>query len=296
MIEQIEDIDVQDVVYLKHDDVELLARVYTPAGEGPFPAVIELHGGAWSKFDRTRGKAVHETLARSGLVVVSLDFRQGAQGAYPKSPSDINYGIRWLKANAARFNVDAERIGLSGNSSGGHLGMLVAMRPHDAQYASIPLPPGSPDVDATVSCISMLWPVINPYGRYHYAKRLLAEGNAPDWAAEVIGLHDAYWNTEANMKEGSPTLILERGEAVNLPRALWVLATDDDVHNYHDIESEVPGTEADRFMQRYREAGGEIELAVYEAPMMFTTMHPTLPASVAAMQRVVDFAHQNLSK
>lgn len=290
----VEDIAVQDVVYLEHPDIQLQARIYTPHGPGPFAAVVELHGGAWSKFDRTRGEAVHVALARSGFVVMALDFRQGKHGAYPKSPADINYGIRWLKANADRFKVDADRIGLSGNSSGGHLGMLVAMRPDDPRYASIPLPPGSPEVDARVKCISMLWPVINPWGRYRHAKRLLAAGNPPDWAQEVIGLHDNYWQTEDNMSEGSPTLILERRQQVELPPALWVMATQDEVHNYHDPESEVPGSEADRFIHRYQEAGGSIELAVYDAPMMFTTMHPTLPASVAAMEKVVEFAHRYL--
>lgn len=294
MTSVVEDIAVQDVVYLEHDDTKLLARIYTPQGTGPFPAVVELHGGAWSKFDRTRGEAVHLALANAGFVVVSLDFRQARQGAYPKSPADINYGIRWLKANAVKFNVDAYRIGLSGNSSGGHLGMLVAMRPDDPRYASILLPPGSPDVDASVKCISMLWPVINPYGRYQHAKRLVTAGNPPDWAPEVIGLHDNYWQTEDNMSEGSPTLILERGEKAALPPALWVMATQDEVHNYHDPESEVPGSEADRFIHRYNEAGGAIELAVYDAPMMFTTMHPTLPASVSAMQKVVEFAQRHL--
>ena len=296
MAEQSNDIDVQDVVYLKHGNEELLARVYTPKGkgDGPFGAVIELHGGAWSKFDRTRGKSVHEALARAGLVVVAIDFRQGADGAYPKSPSDINYAIRWLKVNAARFKVDPNRIGISGNSSGGHLGMLVCMRPEEPRYNSIALPSGSPPVDSSVKCISMLWPVINPYGRYRHAKRLVAKGDAPDWAHEVIPLHDMYWKTEEAMKEGSPTLILERHEKVNLPPALWVRASDDLVHDYHDEESDIPGTEADRFIQRYREAGGEIKLSTYEAPMMFTTMHPTMPASIAAMQEVVDFAKKHL--
>jgi acetyl esterase/lipase len=96
------------------------------------------------------------------------------------------------------------------------------------------------------------------------------------------------------MSEGSPTLILERGEKAALPPALWVMATQDEVHNYHDPESEVPGSEADRFIHRYKEAGGAIELAVYDAPMMFTTMHPTLPASVSAMQKVVEFAQRHL--
>lgn len=286
--------DVQDVEYLVHGDQPLLARVYTPRGEGPFPAVIELHGGAWSQFDRTRGKAVHEALAASGLVVVALDFRQGSEGAYPQSPTDINYGIRWLKANAKRFKVNPERVGLSGNSSGAHLGMLVAMRPFDERYASIALPAGSPEVDARVRFVSMLWPVINPYGRYRYAKRLLASDTTLDWPARIIKHHDAYWGSEDNMSEGSPTLILERGEAVEMPPALWIAAKYDDVHNYIDAESDFPGDEAERFVARYRAAGGEIELEVYEAEMLFAVVHPTLPPAVAAMQQVVGFAHRHL--
>lgn len=286
--------DIRDVTYLQHGDGALLARIYTPEGPGPFPAVIELHGGAWTRFDRTRGVAVHKTLASAGFVVVALDFRQGADGAYPKSPCDINYGIRWLKANAARFKVDPRRIGLSGNSSGGHLGMLVAMRATDPRYTAIPLPAGSPSVDATIGCISMLWPVINPFGRYRYAKRLLAQTDRPEWTEEVIAAHDHYWVTEANMRDGSPTLILERGERVNLPPALWILAARDNAHDYRDLESDFPGTEADRFVARYRAAGGEIELARYDADMLFTVLHPTLPESVAAMAKLVEFMRAHL--
>jgi acetyl esterase len=290
----IDSIDVQDVVYLEHPGQPLLARIYTPPGDGPFAAVVELHGGAWSKFDRTRGAALHGALARSGLVVVALDFRQGADGAYPASPADIHYGIRWLKANAERFKVDPNRIGMSGNSSGGHLGMLVAMRPFDPRYASIALPAHAPVVDATVKCISMLWPVINPYGRYRHAQRLLQTAEPPDWAGNIVKLHDAYWKTEDAMREGSPTLLLERGERVHLPPALWLSVTEDNIHNYHDEESSVPGTEADRFVLRYREAGGDITWINSDAEMLFTVLHPTLPASVAAMADVVAFAHKHL--
>lgn len=288
--------DVQDIEYLVHDGEPLLARVYTPQGEGPFPAVIELHGGAWTRFDRTRGLAVHEALARSGIVVVSLDFRQGASGGYPKSPADIHYGIRWVKAHAASLKVDPQRVGLSGNSSGAQLGMLVAMRPFDARYAAIPLPADAPEVDATVRCITMLWPVINPYGRYRFAKRLLAGETAPpEWEPErIIGLHDAYWGTEEAMAEGSPTLILERGEKVTMPPALWISAKHDEIHNYVDKESNFPGNEIERFVARYRDAGGYIEHEEFDAGKLFTVLHPTLPAAVAAMDTLVEFAHRYL--
>ena len=177
--------DVEDVEYLRHGDKPLLARTFVPRGKGPFRTVIELHGGAWSQFDRLRGKSVHEALARSGVSVVTLDFRQAEEGRYPLSVADINYGVRWTKANAARLKSHPDAIGLSGNSTGGHLAMLVAMRPRDSRYGAIPLPAGSGDFDASVRAVVMLWPVINPLGRYHYAKKRLAEPNPPDWCARI---------------------------------------------------------------------------------------------------------------
>ena len=98
------------------------------------------------------------------------------------------------------------------------------------------------------------------------------------------------------MREGNPTLMLERGEKVELPPATWLIAAHDDVHNYHDPDTDHPGSEAERFADRYRAAGGSIQLFTYDAGKMFTVAHPTLPASVAAMQQVVDFVHQHLDR
>lgn len=282
------DYPYEDIVYLRHSEAGLLARIFRPEGEGPFPAIIELHGGAWSKFDRTRGKTVHEALARAGVFVMALDFRHGPDGAYPKSLEDINFAIRWLKANAAGFRVDPARVGLSGNSTGGHLAMLAAMRPDDPRYATLPLP-GGEALDASVRCVVMLWPVINPLGRYRFAKRCEAAGDPAGWVSMIIASHDAYWQTEARMAEANPLMALERGEAVELPPTMWVQASDDAVHNYRDEASGSGLPEADRFAALYRSAGGHIDLEYFEAPMMFTTVHPTMPASLAALDRIVAF-------
>lgn len=286
--------DVADVEFFRHGGAPLLARIYTPHGPGPFPAVVELHGGAWTQFDRTRGKSLHEALARSGVVVAALDFRQGAEGAYPLSVADIHYGIRWLKVHARDFKTRPDLVGVSGNSTGGHLAMLVAMRPDDPRYAAIPLPGGAKAVNASLRCVVMLWPIINPLSRYHYAKRRLAGPKPPDWAARIVEFHDAYWTTEANMADGSPTLLLERGAPVATPPALWIQASEDDVHNYRDPDSSFDGTEADRFVARYRAAGGAIELARYEAPALFTTVKPDLPQSIAALKRITEFVHRTI--
>ena len=62
------------------------------------------------------------------------------------------------------------------------------------------------------------------------------------------------------MEEGNPTLALERGEAVEMPPALWVQGQPDVVHDYRDLDSDVDVNEPERFVQNYRKAGGEIEL------------------------------------
>src|SRR3954447_25005230 len=115
------------------------ARLYRPEGNGPFPTMIELHGGVWTDNDRRRGLIHHEWFARSGIAVAALDFRQGRAG-YPNSLIDINYGIRWVKAHADLLNSNPGLVGITGSSSGGHLAMLAAMRPHDPRYRTTSSP------------------------------------------------------------------------------------------------------------------------------------------------------------
>src|SRR5262249_45223474 len=204
--------DVEDIEYLRHGDKALLARVYRPRGEGPFPALVECHGGAWCQSDRFTEKLRHEAMASHGIVSVALDFRSGNEAPYPASVQDINYAVRWTKANARTLKTRPDLVGLSGQSSGGHLAMLVAMRPRDPRYAAIALPAGAAAQDASVRCVIMSWPVINPLSRYRLAKREQAKANPPDWPKGIIARHDAYWQNEANMAEGNPLLALERGE------------------------------------------------------------------------------------
>src|SRR5580700_3737264 len=256
--------DVSDVEYLRHGSKPLLARVFKPRGEGPFPALVECHGGAWCMSDRTTEHLRHEYMASHGIVSIALDFRSGNEDPYPASVQDINYAVRWAKAHARELKTRPELIGLSGQSSGGHLAMLVAMRPHDPRYAAIALPPGSPAADASVRAVVMSWPVINPLGRYRHAKRALASANPPEWPKSIMARQDAYWRSEANMAEGNPMLALERGEKVLTPPAIWFQGRGDGVHDYKDADSAFPGNEPQRFVANYRKAGGDIALEYIE--------------------------------
>src|SRR5689334_20094691 len=153
--------DVDDVEYLRHGAKPLLARIYKPRGAGPFPAMVECHGGAWCQSDRLTERLRHQYMASHGIVSIALDFRSGNEDPYPASVQDINYAVRWAKANARSLKTRPELVGLSGQSSGGHLAMLVAMRPRDPRYAAIALPAGAGTHDASVRCVVMSWPVIN---------------------------------------------------------------------------------------------------------------------------------------
>ena len=194
------DFDVEDVEYLRHGDKPLLARVYKPRGQGPFPALVECHGGAWCQSDRLTEALRHKYMASHGVVSIALDFRSGNEDPYPASVQDINYAVRWAKAHARELKTRPDLIGLSGQSSGGHLAMLVAMRPHDPRYAAIALPAGTPAQDATVRCVVMSWPVINPLSRYRHAKRSLAAG--AEWGKPIIPRHDSYWNERSQHGRG----------------------------------------------------------------------------------------------
>src|SRR6516164_10083727 len=155
-------IHTEDLEYLRADGVPLLARFYRPQGQPPFPAVLEVHGGAWTSGDRFNNLAIAEHLAGNGIAVLSIEFRMPPVARYPDTVADVNFGIRFLKSNAERFSTRAELVGGLGTSSGGHLLLLNALLPRDPRYASIPLAGAEAGLAFAVVC----WPVADPLARY----------------------------------------------------------------------------------------------------------------------------------
>jgi acetyl esterase len=281
------DLDIEDMEYLRHGDTPLLARLFKPRGQGPFPLIVDLHGGAWNLGDRLMDTPINEPLAKSGVVVAALDFRMPPVASYPASLADINYAIRWLKTRASIWGSRPELVGVLGSSSGAHQAMLLGMRPYDSRYAAIPLPAGSPATDARVCCVVLCWPVIDPLARYHYAKKLKAGGKPyPELVDMVLPLHDKYWQTEDAMAEGNPVLALERGERVALPPVLYIQGTNDIAH---------PRVDLDRFVAQYRKAGGQVELELFEGEAEgFIIRKPSSPASAQALEKIIQFVHRQV--
>ena len=218
------------------------------------------------------------------MIVAALDWRQPPVAPYPASFQDIHYGIRWIKAKAAELGGRADMVGSMGNSSGGHQAMLLAMRPFDTRYSALPGPAGQ---DATVRGVILTSPVIDPLGRYRYAKDLQAKGKPyPPLVDEVLPCHDAYWGTEAAMDEGAPATALEKGEKVEMPPVLYLQGTDDVAH---------PRPHLDRFVAAYRKAGGVIDLELFDGEGQGFIMRKVgSPASDRALERINEFVHKHI--
>jgi acetyl esterase len=266
------EIEIRDVEYQRQGERALLARVYQPHGPGPFPTLIDVHGGAWHIGDRLNNAAIDHGLAARGILVVAIDFRQSQDARYPASLIDVNLGVRWLKAHAADFN-GTPSIGGLGSSSGGHQILLTALRPRDPSFTGLPLA-GHTDLDASLAYVVACWPVSNPLERYRRAREKNLDG---------VAAYEAYWPSEAAMAEGNPQLILERGAAMHLPPMFVLQGTADEL---------VPPEMQQRFVDTYRAAGGQIEMRLYDGmPHTFIVRMPTHPQAVRALDDIAHFVH-----
>jgi len=124
-----------NVVYVKSGDRELMLNAFLPkTTNGPVPVIVEIHGGwlfggeAATKVDGVGG---WQFFMRHGLAIFSIQYRLGEAGAFPQNIRDCRNAIRFIRQNAARFNIDPNRIAVTGGSAGGYLSLMVAMVPED---------------------------------------------------------------------------------------------------------------------------------------------------------------------
>jgi acetyl esterase len=224
----------------------LMARIYQPVGTGPFPTILDLHGGAWNAKDRHAEEPMDRALASSGALVVAIDMTLAPEAPYPACVQDANYAVRWLKWKAASWNGDPSKIGVYASSSGGHVAELLGMRPRDARYNAIPLP-GAPSVDATVAYIAMRSPVSNPYARFQHAETMKRDA--------MIKNHTTFFKPWETIFESNPQQILDRREKVTLvPLLIMQGALDDNV---------LPAVQ-EKFASSYKAAGGQCQFHVFE--------------------------------
>ncbi len=136
----------ENVAYGSANGETLLLDIFEPAGNSdhPRPAVILIHGGGWTSFDKSTMRTLAQFLARSGFVAVSVDYRlfHDDVNRWPAQLDDVQRSVRWLRANAAKYNVAPDYIGAYGHSAGAQLaaplGMLDTRDNSDPSLAKYP--------------------------------------------------------------------------------------------------------------------------------------------------------------
>jgi acetyl esterase/lipase len=269
------DITVSEVPFRKTAaGRQLMARIYQPGGAaGPFPTLLDLHGGAWTRKDRLANEPMDRAIAASGVLVVAIDMTLAGEAPYPASVQDASYGVRWLKSKAQDWRGDPATLGVLGSSSGGHIAELIGLRPNHPLYNAIPLP----GFDDRVAYIATRSPVSDPFTRWQQAEKMKAEN--------LIAASKAYFRPWDNIHEGNPQEILDRREAVTL-RPFLVMQG--------ELDDNVLPAAQKKFADSYRAAGGDAQYELFKGAVHEWTADPG-PKSDRAAEVVKAFIARNLN-
>jgi len=263
------------VTYRTIDDRPLKLDVAAPPGQGPFPAIVMLHGGSWITGDRSRFRDEIEEAAWRGFVGVTVSYRLCRTGedtpsvdGFPAQVHDVKAEIRFLRSNADRFRIDPERIGVAGESAGGHIALLVGLtRPEDGLEGEV----DSNDPPSTVQA------VVNVFGPTDL--RALARDNPTTTPGLVMLLGAAPEVMPEKYGEASPTSYVRKGA----PPVLTIHGTADGL---------VPVSQARRLDGAFKKAGAKHELLLlYGSGHGFGGVH-----ALRAQQSFYQFFERNLKR
>ncbi len=117
-----------DILYGKAGGENLYLDLYTPRGiRKTAPLAVWIHGGGWVQGSKSQLGPGADELIKQGFIVASLDYRLAPEHPWPAQINDVKLALHFLCSNAARFNIDATRIGIWGGSAGGHLASLLGL-------------------------------------------------------------------------------------------------------------------------------------------------------------------------
>lgn len=155
------------VPYARAGERTLHLHVTRPRGHGPWPALLDIHGGAWTHFDPSVNFHWCRGLARRGHVVASIEMRLAPAHRWPAFLCDVRAAARWLRRHGAGLGVDPARpLGAIGGSTGGHLATLLAMWPDEPRHPVTTALDTPDDGPAAVDHAIALWPILDVVGRY----------------------------------------------------------------------------------------------------------------------------------
>lgn len=238
-----------DIVYAAPDGQELRGTFYGPAGGGPSPVVVALHGGGWRQGSPTVYQHLGPWLAQRGYALFAPVYRSARVGqpSYPQALHDVRAAVQFIKREASAFGIDAARVALMGESAGGHLAALAALTAADPAPAG---EAGPASVDASVKACIPVYGVFDLVQQWrHDLPVRLGEQNIVELFLGVSPARDRRICFEA-----SP--ISHAIEANNKTAFLVVWGTQDDV-----VE---PATQSIPFVEALKQASFFVRTAIVE--------------------------------
>jgi acetyl esterase/lipase len=116
-----------DVTYASPGGTPLKLDVARPLGEGPFPAVLAIHGGGWRAGSKKDVAGLMDQLVHHGYVAVAPQYRFCPEFPFPAQVHDVKAAVRWVRSHAAEYHIDPDHIGVVGFSAGGHLALMLGL-------------------------------------------------------------------------------------------------------------------------------------------------------------------------
>jgi acetyl esterase len=227
----------KDVEYRNIDGKKLTLDASVPEGDGPFPAVILVHGGSWARGDKRSYVApLFDTLTQAGFVWFSIDYRQTPEFQFPAPTEDVMAAIQWVWANAPKYKVSVSRVVLLGESAGGQMAGYVG-----ARYGK---------VLGLAAVVDMYGPndMLAQGARAKAQSEHPQPGNkSPSMLPEYLGIKE--WNEDATnrMREASPIAWVSK----DMPPFLCIHGTADE---------QVPYEQSPKMCEAIKKAGGVCDL------------------------------------
>jgi len=215
----------KNIEYSNPDDQHLQINMARPKeGTGPFPAVICIHGGGFRAGTRESFNGLCLQLAERGYVAVTVSYRLAPKYQFPAAVYDVKAAVRWMRANAEKYQIDPDRIGTTGGSAGGHLAQFLGVTSGVSKFEGNG---GNAEYSSSVKC------VVNFYGPSDFTKSYDASVDAKDVLPLFLGGNleqerrrhiessPLYWVTP----EAAPTLFIHgtKDAYVAHEQAEWIV-------------------------------------------------------------------------
>ena len=243
---------------------EILIRVYTPDTPAPRPAMVYFHGGGWVLWDLDTHDVVCSAIAhRAEAIVVSVDYRLAPEHKFPAAVTDAYAATEWVFANAARLGIDAARISVGGDSAGGNLGAVVALKSRNENGPAIAL---QALIYPVTDLSSMATPSYAEFGEGHQLSKAVMEWFRDHYLASSADAANPY---------ASPLLA---PDLHGLPPAVILTAECDPLRD-----------EGEAYGRRLAEAGVPVTCTQYAGMIHpFFSLSGAIPRALDAFQQVAD--------